>query len=152
MGFQDAVRSVFGKYATISGRAARSEYWWWFLFVVICNAVLGVVDRALYGPETQIFAGIFSLAILLPSICVAGRRLHDRDMSAWWLLIGLVPVIGFLVLLWFYVTPGTPGPNRFGPDPLGGGAAPGNGRRPNVWDNDDDSFTRSSIPRSGNRE
>jgi uncharacterized membrane protein YhaH (DUF805 family) len=152
MGFQDAVRSVFGKYATISGRAARSEYWWWFLFVIICNAILGAVDGALFGSETQVFAGIFSLAVLLPSICVAGRRLHDRDMSAWWLLIGLVPVIGFLVLLWFYVTPGTPGPNRFGPDPLGGGSPTGTGRRPNVWDKDDESFTRSSVPRAGHSE
>jgi uncharacterized membrane protein YhaH (DUF805 family) len=151
MGFQDAIRSVFGKYVTISGRAARSEYWWWFLFVFLSNGVLGLIDRALFGAEAQVLVAIFSLAVLLPSICVAGRRLHDRDMSAWWLLIGLVPLIGFLVLLYFYVMPGTPGPNRFGPDPLGGGSPPGNGRRPNVWDQDDDSFTRSSIPRAGQR-
>jgi uncharacterized membrane protein YhaH (DUF805 family) len=151
MGFQDAIRTVFGKYATISGRAARSEYWWWVLFIFLSSAVLGMVDRALFGREVQVLGAIFSLATLLPSICVAGRRLHDRDMSAWWLLLWLIPVIGWLVLLYFYATPGTPGPNRFGPDPLGGGAPPGNGRRPSVWDKDDDSFTRSSIPRTGPR-
>jgi uncharacterized membrane protein YhaH (DUF805 family) len=152
MGFQEAIRSVWGKYLTISGRAPRSEYWWWFLFIFLASAVLGIVDRALFGREVQVLGAIFSLATLLPSICVAGRRLHDRDMSAWWLLLWLIPLIGWLVLLYFYVTPGTPGPNRFGPDPLGGGAPPGSGRRPNVWDKDDDSFTRSSIPRTGQRE
>jgi uncharacterized membrane protein YhaH (DUF805 family) len=150
MGFQDAVRSVFGKYLTISGRAPRSEYWWWALFVFLSSAVLGMFDRALFGAETQVLAGLFSLAVLLPSICVAGRRLHDRDMSAWWLLLWFIPFVGWLVLLYFYVMPGTPGPNRFGPDPLG--ASGGQGRRPNVWDRDDDSFTRSSVPRAGRRE
>lgn len=149
MGFQDALRSVFAKYATISGRAARSEYWWWILFVFLCNAVLGTVDRALFGAETQVLAGLFSLAVLLPSICVAGRRLHDRDRSAWWLLLWFIPFVGWLVLLYFYVMPGTPGPNRFGPDPLG--PPGGQGRRPNVWDRDDESFDRSSIPRTGPR-
>jgi uncharacterized membrane protein YhaH (DUF805 family) len=155
MGFQDAVRSVFDKYATISGRAPRSEYWWWVLFIVVVNAVLGTIDRAIFGADTQILSAIFSLATLLPSICVSGRRLHDRDMSAWWLLLWFVPLIGWLVLLFFYVTPGTPGPNRFGPDPLAGppsGGPSAKGRRPNVWDNDDESFASSSIPRTGRRE
>jgi uncharacterized membrane protein YhaH (DUF805 family) len=150
MGFQDAVRTCFQKYVTISGRARRAEYWWWILFIFLSNAVLGVADRALFGPDVQALGGIFGLATLLPSICVAGRRLHDRDMSAWWLLLWFIPVIGWLVLLWFYVTPGTPGPNRFGPDPLG--PTGGTGRNPNVWDQPDESFTRSSIPRAGHRE
>lgn len=118
MGFQEAVRSVLGNYVTISGRAPRSEYWWWFLFVLLCGVGLGLLDRALFGPDAEVLTAIFSLAVLLPSICVAGRRLHDRDMSAAWLLLWLVPLIGWLVLLYFYVMPGTTGPNRFGPDPL----------------------------------
>ncbi len=149
MGFQDAIRGGFEKYLTISGRAARSEYWWWVLFIFLASVVLGLLDRALFGPEVELLGAIFGLATLLPSICVAGRRLHDRDMSAWWLLLWFIPVIGWLVLLYFYVTPGTPGPNRFGPDPLGPSA--GSGRRPNVWDRDDESFARSSIPRTGPR-
>jgi uncharacterized membrane protein YhaH (DUF805 family) len=142
MGFQEAIRSVFSKYVTISGRASRSEYWWWFLFVVLAQLVLGALDAMLFGggPESPgLLGGLFGLAILLPSICVAGRRLHDRDMSAWWLLLGLIPVIGFLVLLYFYVTKGTDGPNRFGPDPL----------RPGSGGLGDEGFIRSSIPPSG---
>lgn len=153
MGFQDAVRRGFEKYVTISGRASRSEYWWWFLFVFLGNSAAGLLDAMVFGfgdGSTRLLQALFSLGTLLPTICVAGRRLHDRDMSAWWLLIGLIPLIGWLVLLYFYVMPGTPGPNRFGPDPLGG--TNGTGRRPNVWDADDESFTRSSVPRTGPRE
>lgn len=141
MGFQDAVRSVFGKYVTISGRAPRSEYWWWFLFVVLGQIVFGIFDSILFGrgPNPGILTSLFGLAILLPSICVAGRRLHDRDMSAWWLLLGLVPLIGFLVLLYFYATKGTDGPNRFGPDPL----------RPNSGGGDGATYAASSIPPTG---
>lgn len=142
MGFQDAIRSVFSKYVTISGRAPRSEYWWWFLFVLLGQIVFGIIDGALFGasPESPgILGALFGLAILLPSICVAGRRLHDRDMSAWWLLLALIPIIGFLVLLYFYVTPGTNGPNRFGPDPL----------RPGSGGDDGGSYAPSSIPPSG---
>jgi uncharacterized membrane protein YhaH (DUF805 family) len=152
MGFQDAIRSVWSRYVTISGRAPRSEYWYWVLFLLLAGFVLGVIDGLVFGfgeNRPQVLSGLFSLATLLPSICVAGRRLHDRDMSAWWLLLWFIPVIGWLVLLYFYVTPGTPGPNRFGPDPLGPSGR--QGRRPNVWDRDDDSFTRSSIPRTGPR-
>jgi uncharacterized membrane protein YhaH (DUF805 family) len=109
--FQDAVRRGFEKYVTISGRATRSEYWWWFLFVFL-DAVFGFGDGS-----PRLLQTLFSLGTLLPT-----RRLHDRDMSAWWLLIGLVPLIGLLVLLYFYLMPG---PNRFGPD------SPAR-RRPNV--------------------
>jgi uncharacterized membrane protein YhaH (DUF805 family) len=142
MGFQDAIRSVFGKYVTISGRAPRSEYWWWFLFILLSNLALSLVDSAIFGAEegdAAVFGPIFALATFLPSICVAGRRLHDRDMSAWWLLLALIPLIGFLVLLFFYVQKGTDGPNRFGPDPLAGGG-PGSGG---------ETYAPSPIPRSG---
>ena len=141
MGFQEAVRTCFQKYVVISGRAPRSEFWWWTLFLIIVNIVLGLLDGAIFGfgpDDVGAFGIIFSLATLLPSICVAGRRLHDRDMSAWWLLIGFIPIIGALVLLFFYLTKGTDGPNRFGPDPLGGGG-----------DYDSGDYAQSSIPRSG---
>ncbi len=143
MGFQDAVRSVFSNYVTISGRAPRSEYWWWFLFILLANFALSLVDSALFGASegagVGLLSGLFSLATFLPSICVAGRRLHDRDMSAWWLLLVFIPLLGFLVLLFFYVQKGTDGPNRFGPDPLGGGG-PGSGG---------ETYAASPIPRSG---
>lgn len=122
MGFTEAVRTCFGKYVTISGRARRSEYWWWFLFIIVVSIVLGFVDAILFGGgmdgRNGPLQGLFGLATLLPSICVGGRRLHDREMSAWWLLIGLVPVIGGIALLVLFALKGTDGPNRFGPDPL----------------------------------
>lgn len=122
MDFQTAVRTCFQKYATISGRARRSEYWWFVLFSLIGNLILGIVDAILFG-DAQVLSAIFSLAILLPSICVAGRRLHDTGRSAWWLLLMLIPLIGFLVLLFWFIQKGTDGPNEYGPDPLAGAAA-----------------------------
>lgn len=127
MGFTDAVKSVLSKYTTFSGRAPRSEYWWWFLFTVLCSVVLAILDTALFGtaPDgapVSILGAIFSLAVLLPSIAVGVRRLHDRDMSGWCLLIGLIPILGALVLIYFFVQRGTAGPNRFGADPTPVGA------------------------------
>ena len=133
MGFTDAVRTCLSKYVTISGRASRSEFWWFVLFVVLGQIVFSLIDSALGltgSSSTQVIenavvagrqsplAALFSLAMLLPLITAAGRRLHDRDMSAWWLLISLIPLIGSLILLVFYVMAGTPGHNRFGPPPV----------------------------------
>lgn len=143
MSFAEAIRTCFQKYLTISGRARRSEYWWWVLFLFLGNMAAGFIDNLAFsaGPDgPSLLAPLFSLAVLLPSICVAGRRLHDRDMSAWWLLLMLVPLIGSLILLVLYVLPGTKGDNRFGPDPLG----PDTGFGP---DRDTGSYSRSSIPR-----
>lgn len=119
MGFSDAVRSAFNKYATFEGRAARSEYWWFGLFVVIGTIILEIIDAALFHKamgQIGILSGIFSLAVLLPALAVAVRRLHDLGRTGWWLLIGLTG-IGALVLLYWYVTRGTAGPNDFGADP-----------------------------------
>jgi len=122
MDFQTAVRTCFQKYATISGRARRSEYWWFALFLLIGNGVLSLVDTILFG-DANVLSAIFSLATVVPSICAGGRRLHDTGRSAWWLLLGLIPLIGFLVLLWWFVQKGTDGANEFGPDPLAGDKA-----------------------------
>lgn len=121
MGFGEAVRSVLSKYATFSGRAPRSEYWWWWLFYLILLLVAGILDSSLglaEKPGQGPIGGILALGLLLPNIAVAARRLHDLDRSGWWLLIGFIPIIGWLVLLYWYVQPGTPEENRFGPDPL----------------------------------
>lgn len=125
MDFQTAVRTCFQKYAVISGRAPRSELWWFALFTFVVSLILGFVDGLLFGmgrgmAGMQPLGALFSLAVLLPSICVGGRRLHDTGKSAWWLLLGFVPIIGWLVLIWFYIQPGDEGPNEYGPDPLGG--------------------------------
>ena len=115
------------KYAQFSGRARRSEYWLFFLLMVIAEivyfALLGAVGGfSPNGPSGAAMAvmGIFSLAflgVIIPGLAVSFRRLHDTDRSAWWLLISLIPGIGGLVLLVFCLLPGTNGPNKFGPDP-----------------------------------
>ncbi|MGL6311069.1 DUF805 domain-containing protein [Aeromonas sp. 95A] len=115
--------SVLKQYAVFSGRARRTEYWMFVLCNVIVMLLLGMVDK-LIGGDNELISSIYSLAVLLPSLAVASRRLHDTDRSAWWLLLGLIPIIGTLVLIYFMVCNGQKGPNRFGDDPK---AAPSQG-------------------------
>jgi uncharacterized membrane protein YhaH (DUF805 family) len=123
MSFTAAVRSVLSQYVRFGGRARRAEYWWFFLFSVLVGIVTLILDIALgtdfEGSATSggLFNLIANLALLLPSLAVAVRRLHDTDRSGWWILIGLIPLIGAIVLLVFFVQDGTLGPNRFGPSP-----------------------------------
>lgn len=128
-----AVKSVYSNYANFRGRARRSEYWWWFLAYIIIILVLGFIERSVLGSGSAdvstgdgefnasfnggILSTIFILASIIPALAVGVRRLHDVDRSGWWLLIGFVPLIGALLLLYWNVQPGTPGPNRFG-DPV----------------------------------
>lgn len=133
MTFIDAVKSCLAKYATFRGRAARSEFWYFWLFSMIVLIIAMIIDGMLgttfsmTNPATGLeqSAGygfvyvLTAIALLLPSLAVAVRRLHDTDRSGWWLLIGFIPLIGAIVLLIWYVTRGTPGDNRYGPDPLG---------------------------------
>ena len=113
MNFTEAVSSVFSKYAVFSGRAGRPEFWWFALFNVIASFVLAFVDSLFFGRE--VLGIIYGLGVLLPGLGVAIRRLHDIDRSGWWILVGLIPLIGWIVLLIWYIRPGTPGPNQYGP-------------------------------------
>lgn len=81
-------------------------------FCILVSVVLGFIDFILFG-DFQVLGTLFSLAVLLPGLAVSVRRLHDIDKSGWWVLIAFVPVIGIIVLLVFFVMPGTDGPNRF---------------------------------------
>ncbi|MFY1670896.1 DUF805 domain-containing protein [Plantactinospora sp. WMMB334] len=123
MSFTAAVRSVLSQYVGFSGRARRAEYWWFFLFSLLVGIVTSILDSAL-GTDFEGASGsggllnlIATLALVLPSLAVGVRRLHDTDRSGWWILIGLIPLVGAIVLLVFFVLDGTPGPNRFGPSP-----------------------------------
>ncbi|MCX7299391.1 MAG: DUF805 domain-containing protein [Rhodobacterales bacterium] len=135
MGFAEAVKSGFGKYVTFSGRAARSEYWWWILFYVILLSLAAAIDGLINPASLTVEQapgsyGVYStggpvlliaiLLIILPTLAVAVRRLHDIDKSGWWILISLIPLIGSIVLIVWNCTKGTLGANRFGEDPLGG--------------------------------
>jgi len=111
-------KQVIGKYTAFSGRARRKEYWTFFLanFLIgfITGAVLGLLG--LEEVSTAVWV-IYSLLILLPSVALSFRRLHDTNRSAWWLLLALIPFIGAIVLIVFYALPGTKGSNKYGPDP-----------------------------------
>lgn len=124
MNLTSAVQTVLRKYAVFSGRACRSELWYWFGAVILLFFVLAVFEGALLAPALgfEAFAPeagqplrlLMSLVIFLPSLAVAVRRLHDIGRSGWWLLIQVVPIVGALILLWWYVQPGNEGPNQYG--------------------------------------
>ena len=103
------------KFADFSGRARRTEYWLFILFSMCIAVLLGVVDFVLGSPG--IIGLIFAVAILIPSIAVAARRLHDTDRSGWWMLIAFIPVIGTIALLIFLLLDSHASANRFGPNP-----------------------------------
>ncbi len=114
MGFGEAISTCFGKYAAFSGRAVRSEYWFWVLFTVIVVIVLNIIQFTVSPLGGSVLLLLFELATVIPSIAVACRRLHDTDRSGWWLLLAFVPIVGFILLLVWYCQPGTAGSNRFG--------------------------------------
>lgn len=108
MDFKTSVMTVLGKYADFSGRASRSEFWYWCLAQVMLYLVLLVVFGSFQPLQTLV-----SLALLLPSLAVSVRRLHDIDRSGWWWLVAFIPLIGFFILIWWYVQPSTLGANRY---------------------------------------
>lgn len=105
------------KYVEFSGRARRQEYWMFVLFNILASVALAVVDGIL--GTSGALGGLYSLAVLLPSLAVTFRRLHDTDRSGWWLLICLIPLVGAIVFLVFLCLDSKPGANRFGPNPKG---------------------------------
>ncbi|HEY4318830.1 MAG TPA: DUF805 domain-containing protein [Herbaspirillum sp.] len=108
MTFIDSIKTCFKKYAVFDGRAVRSEYWWWTLFALLVSTAMSAAGQ---------WSVALSIALFLPSIAVAARRLHDIDRSGWWQLIALVPVIGWLIVLYWMVQPSKE-PNRY-VEPIG---------------------------------
>jgi uncharacterized membrane protein YhaH (DUF805 family) len=112
---------VLKKYAVFSGRSRRAEYWYFVLFNIIVAIVLSLIDTLLgtfdFVQGIGLLSGLYGLAVLIPTLAVTVRRLHDIDRTGWWIFINLIPLIGFIVLLVFAVTDGTPGSNRYGPNP-----------------------------------
>lgn len=117
--FMGAVKTCFSKYATFQGRARRPEFWWFALFTFIGSMAASFLDMAIFGAHSEagLLSAVFSLAVLIPSLAVGVRRLHDTDRVGWWYLMVFIPLIGFIVLLIFFIQRGTEGPNRFGPEP-----------------------------------
>lgn len=108
--------AVVKQYAVFGGRARRKEYWMFALIALLIAIGIGVIDVLLR--TKGLLGNLFGIAMLLPSLGVTVRRLHDTDRSGWWILIGFVPVIGGIVLLVFMCLVGTAGSNRYGADPL----------------------------------
>lgn len=106
------------KYFCFEGRAGRAEFWYWVLVCVIINVVLGIVDQII---GFEILEGLFNLAVLLPGLGVSVRRLHDTNRSGWWLLLGLIPLVGAIIVIIFYAQAGQRGENQYGPEPDCGG-------------------------------
>lgn len=114
---------AFRKYAVFNGRSRRAEYWYFVLFNLIVGLVLAAIDALLgtfsASANIGLLSGIYSLAVIIPTIALTVRRLHDTDRTGWWVLINLVPFIGSIVILIFALLDSTPGSNRFGPNPKG---------------------------------
>ncbi|MDR1310437.1 MAG: DUF805 domain-containing protein [Burkholderiaceae bacterium] len=122
MNFTTAVKTcVLKKYARFTGRACRSELWWFFLFGTLCGMALLIVSAVLFprgSKAMSVLFALFYLALLLPNVAVQVRRLHDVNRSGWWILLPLVPVVGSIILLVWMCSRGSAGANRFGEDPL----------------------------------
>jgi uncharacterized membrane protein YhaH (DUF805 family) len=112
MDFWQAVRRGFTNYANFSGRAIRSEFWFWTLFYCLAGTAASIVDRAIALPFASV---LVTLAALVPTLSLSVRRLHDLDRAGWWLLLFFVPAANFVLVVWWCMR-GTNGYNRSGPD------------------------------------
>jgi uncharacterized membrane protein YhaH (DUF805 family) len=124
MGFTQSITSGFANYINFSGRATRSEFWFWYLFTLLGGFLFGFIDGiyiAMSGGTLEESIGVlgtlFTLGTLLPSLAMTARRLHDVNRSGWWMLISFT-IIGLIPLLYWYCIRGTYGDNFYGPDPL----------------------------------
>lgn len=108
---QRAVKTCLTKYADFNGRAARPEFWWFVLAQIVVGFILNMV--------LPILGGLFSLAMLLPSLAAGARRLHDIGKSGWLQLLGIIPIIGWILLIYWASQPGQPGANQYGHPPSG---------------------------------
>ncbi|KKW41684.1 MAG: hypothetical protein UY92_C0014G0009 [Candidatus Magasanikbacteria bacterium GW2011_GWA2_56_11] len=117
--------AVLKKYAIFSGRSNRREYWTFVLFHVLVTIILSTMDSIMESRLGASFlVGIYALATLVPSLAVGVRRLHDTNRSGWWVLIGFIPVIGSIILIFFLAADSQPGDNQYGPNPKSLDAAP----------------------------
>jgi len=118
--------AVIKKYADFSGRARRKEYWMFVLFNVIISVILNILERvtlssqdpsAAFSNPFYLLGLVYSLAVLLPSLGVMVRRLHDTNRNGWTILLALIPIVGAIILLVYECQDGTPGENKYGPNP-----------------------------------
>lgn len=113
--FSEAIKSGFNKYCCFTGRASRSEYWWWVLFTFIVGVIVGIVFGD--GTTGTIISGLVSLALFLPGLGLGVRRLHDIGRSGWAILLALIPIVGAIILIIWFIKDSDPTPNAYGPVP-----------------------------------
>ena len=113
VGFGEAIGLGFKNYVNFEGRATRAEYWWWALFALLGGVATGILD-SLGAGFTQ---SLFNLAILIPGFALGARRLHDIGKSGCWQLLYLIILVGWIVLIIWFIRQGSTGPNTHGPDP-----------------------------------
>jgi len=112
MNLFESIASGFRHYVNFRGRALRSQYWWWTLFVSVVAIIANVIQNA---TNVDWLFAVVALALFLPGLSVAIRRLHDTNRRGWWILIGLIPIVGWIILFIWYVSKGTEGDNNYGP-------------------------------------
>lgn len=123
VGFFEAISRAFGNYCNFSGRASRSEFWYFYLFNVIINIILGGYGGVSDLWQQQSFNffsagfGLYNLIVLLPTLGLCWRRLHDIGKGGGWYFVGLIPLVGWIILLIWFCRASEPAPNRFGPVP-----------------------------------
>jgi uncharacterized membrane protein YhaH (DUF805 family) len=115
--FVDSVKTVFNKYAVFQGRARRPEFWWFTLFSVAGGIALLLLDYTLFGiRDFTVLDSIWHLALLVPTIAVGARRLHDIGKSGWWQLVGIIPILGWILVIYWFCQPGDSDHNEYGPE------------------------------------
>ena len=120
MTFGESIKSCLNGYVKFDGRAPRSEYWWFLVFIFLVDVVAACIDfsASTIYEKSELVSTLAALALLLPNLAVCVRRLHDLNKSGWWVLLFFIPIIGHIILIVWFATHGTVGANSFGEDPL----------------------------------
>lgn len=121
MTFTEAIKDGFDHYTKFDGRARRSAFWYWVLFGILVGIAANIISAVLF--DSQILSYLVSLALFLPGLSVAIRRLHDTGRSGWWYLLVFIPIIGIIVLIVWWVQDSDPGENEYGASPKAAPAA-----------------------------
>lgn len=118
MRFIESVKTVLSKYAVFNGRARRSEYWWFFLFNCLVIMIFSIIGAYIFGTGSNNYlVSAWNIAVFLPSLGVGMRRMHDIGKSGWWILIGLIPIVGTIIMIVWCARDSEPGSNQYGPNP-----------------------------------
>lgn len=115
MDFMSAIKTVLSNFANFKDRSSKGEYWWWFLAYIVGYVAVAVVGGVIGLAE--ILTGLFALGLFIPNLAVSIRRFHDIGKSGWWVLIFIIPLIGFIALIIFFIRD-SDGPNQYGEGPL----------------------------------